>query len=125
MDYYLDWLLLILHLALVLFNLGGWAWRRTRRVHLGVILLTLGSWVGLGYFYGWGYCVLTDWQWEVKRRLGETELANSWVKHYVDRATGLDCDPWLIDIATVALAVTAFALSIGLNWRDWRREAAS
>ena len=82
----LDILFVVFHTLLVGFNMLGWAWRRTRRLHLITISVTLLSWFGLGVVYGWGYCPLTDWHWDVKRVLGETALPASWMKYYLDLA---------------------------------------
>ena len=84
---FLDYFFVTFHTGLVLFDLTGWAWKRTRRIHLIVMGLTIVSWFGLGLFYGWGYCPCTDWHWAVKVKLGETNLPNSYVKYYVDRLT--------------------------------------
>lgn len=116
----LDVFFFVFHTALTLFNLVGWAWRRARRVHLVCITLTLLSWTALGLVYGFGYCPCTDWHWQVKRKLGATDLPASYVKFYLDRLTGLDLDPALVDAGVVVCAVAAFALSAGLNWRDGR-----
>jgi len=118
----LDQVLFLLHAALVLFNLTGWAWRRTRRMHLLVIGLTFASWIGLGAWYGWGYCPLTDWHWQVKAALGETALPASYIKYYADAFTGESWDPGLIDAWVFGAALTALLLSLALNWHDWRRQ---
>lgn len=115
-----DYALAVAHLALTGFNLVGWIWRPTRRLHLVVLGGTLLSWFGLGVFYGWGYCPLTDWHWQVKRALGETGLPGSFVKYYLDRSTGVAWDPLLVDIVAVTLGIAALAASIALNLRDRR-----
>jgi len=116
----LDIAFLVFHTALIGFNITGWIWKKTRRLHLAVISLTILSWIGLGFFYGFGYCPCTDWHWQVKRALGETDLPASYVKYYLDALTGLDWDPSLVDPAVGAFGLAAFALSIWLNWRDQR-----
>lgn len=115
-----DVFLLFLHGSLVLFNVCGWAWRRTRRLHLCVIVATLGSWFGLGLVYGWGYCPLTDWHWRVKRALGETDLPASWIKYYLDGLTGTAWDQAVVDALVVVSATAALALSACMVHRDRR-----
>lgn len=105
----LDVFFYALHLIIIGFNLFGWIWTKTRKLHLLVVALTLGSWLILGIWYGFGYCFLTDWQWNIKEKLGETDLPNSFVKYFADQITGLDFDPGLIDGITLG----AFALAIG------------
>ena len=116
-----DYALATTHLALTAFNLVGWIWPATRRVHLVVLSGTLLSWFGLGVFYGWGYCPLTDWHWQVKRALGETALPGSFVKYYLDRVTGVAWNPVLVDVVAVTLGLAALAASVALTLRDRRR----
>jgi hypothetical protein len=118
LDLVLDHAFVVFHGGIVLFNLMGWAWQRTRRLHLVVISLTLLSWFGLGLWFGWGYCPCTDWHWQVKARLGETDLPPSYIKYYADALTGMSWDPRLIDVVTLATTLSAFLLSCVLNWRD-------
>ncbi len=116
----LDILFVVFHTLLVGFNMLGWAWRRTRRLHLITISATLLSWFGLGVAYGWGYCPLTDWHWDVKRALGETGLPASWMKYYLDLVTGLDWSAALVDGLVIGSALAALMLSVVLNVRDAR-----
>lgn len=116
---FLDYFFLIFHFSLILFNLTGWMWQKTRRLHLYVISVTIFSWVGLGFFYGWGYCPCTDWHWQVKRELGETGLPASYIKYYLDHLTGMHWDAFVVDILTAGLGIAALLLSIGFNLRDY------
>jgi hypothetical protein len=117
----LDYFFVLFHGGLVLFNLTGWAWKKSRRLHLVVIVGTIFSWFGLGIFFGWGYCPSTEWHWQVKYRLGEIDLPNSYIKYYVDQITGVQWDPLLVDTATLILGLSAFVLSCLLNRRDWNQ----
>ncbi len=119
----LDALLLVFHAGLVGFNVLGWAWRSTRRLHLITMGATLLFWFGAGVAYGWGYCPLTDWHWDVKRALGETDLPASWIKYHVDALTGRDWNPTLVDAAVMGGGLAALGLSLALNARDRRRSA--
>ena len=120
-----DILFVVFHTALIGFNVLGWAWRRTRRFHLVTIGATLLSWFGLGAVYGWGYCPLTDWHWRIKLMLGETDLPGSWIKYQLDRITGFDWSPVVVDWITVGTALGALGLSVVLNLADRRRSGAS
>lgn len=113
-----DALFVVFHTALIVFNMLGWAWRRTRRLHLITISATLLSWFGLGVTYGWGYCPLTDWHWQIKRALGETALPASWIKYYLDRITGMNWSATVVDWLVVGSALGALALSAWLNLKD-------
>lgn len=66
----IDVLFFVFHTALILFNLVGWVWAPIRRLHLICIAATLFSWVVMGAFYGFGYCLCTDWHFQVRRSLG-------------------------------------------------------
>lgn len=118
---FLDIFFIVFHTTLILFNLTGWIWRKTRRLHLIVILLTLGSWTILGIFFGFGYCPCTDWHWDVKRRLGETNLPNSYIEYYLDRITPFDWDAGVVDVLVLSLTLLALGASVWVNWREWRR----
>lgn len=118
---FLDVFFVIFHGAIVVFNVTGWIWRRTRRLHLLVISLTFLSWFGLGIFFGWGYCPSTDWHWDVKRQLGETDLPASYVKYYADALTGTSWDPLLVNTIVIVVALAALIASVVLNRRDRRR----
>lgn len=98
----LDVILHVLHFAVILANLTFWMFRRTLRVAQVVQGLTVLSWFGLGFVYGFGYCFLTDWQWQVKEALGENNLPSSYIKYVADKLSGSDWDAGLIDQLTLA-----------------------
>jgi hypothetical protein len=106
----------VFHTLLILFNLFAWIWRPLRRWHFASITLTLGSWVILGIWYGWGYCPLTDWHWDILRALGKTDLPKSYITFIINRITGLDPDPALVDTMTLILALLALTISIKVNF---------
>ncbi len=107
------------HSLLVLFILFGWIWKKTRRLNLICILLTAASWLGLGIFYGLGYCPLTDWHFNILRRLGYSDLPNSYLSFLFTRLTGLQIDQNLVDAVTLWGLVIAMMMSIFLNFRHW------
>jgi hypothetical protein len=111
LDHIYDFLFTLLHLVIIGFNLIGWIWPRTRKLHFIVALLTAGSWLILGIWYGLGYCPITDWQWQLKERMGETDLPNSFIKYYADKLSGRDIPSDFID----ALTAIGFALAAGLS----------
>lgn len=113
----LDYTFVVFHFSLVAFNLIGWIWHKTRRLHLYAISATIFSWVGLGVFYGWGYCPCTDWHWQVKRELGETGLPASYIKYYLDQIFGFSWEPFTVDVLVAVLGIGAFVISVLLNYR--------
>ncbi len=118
---FLDALLSLLHFLLIAFVLTGWALKRTRRAHLTLMGLTAFSWLGLGYWYGLGYCPLTDWHWQVKRKLGETGLPSSYIKYYLDSTTGSDWNSSLVDTAVGSLGFAALSLNLIVGKLESRR----
>ena len=118
----LDILFVAFHTSLILFNLFGWIWKRTRLANLITLTLTGGSWLILGMMVGMiGYCPLTDWHFNILYKLGKTDLPISYIKYLADRLTGLDFDQTLIDNATLYGFIIALIISLLLNARDSRK----
>ncbi|HXG93511.1 MAG TPA: DUF2784 domain-containing protein [Blastocatellia bacterium] len=117
----LDKFFLVFHSAVIVFNLFGWMWKKTRRANLALLLLTGLSWFALGLFYGIGYCPLTDWHWQVLHKLGRENIPNSYVKYLLDRITGLDFNASLVDTSVTICFFAALAASIFVNARDFKR----
>lgn len=121
MLHFFDILLSIVHLVLIGFNLFGWIWPQTRKAHLITIAATAASWFILGIWFGMGYCPITDWQWDVKEKLGETNLPNSFIKYFADKITGKNLNRGLIDTTTVCLFAAAVVLSVYMNFFKKKR----
>lgn len=105
-----------LHLVIIGFNLFGWIWPATRKLHFVLVLLTAASWLLLGLWYGIGYCPITDWQWQVKEKLGEKDLPASFIKYYADQISGRDISATLIDLVTAGSFALAAGLSVYVNF---------
>ena len=116
MLYVLDTLLFITHLVVIGANLFAWIWKRTRRLHLWVAGVTVFSWAVLGIWNGFGYCFLTDWEWDIKRKLGERDLPHSFIQYLSDNVFGLYLSPGLVDSLTLWLFVAAIVCSVYLNF---------
>jgi hypothetical protein len=111
-----DYFFLVFHSFLILFNLFGWLYRRTMKLHLAIILLTFASWFILGIWYGWGYCPLTDWHWSVLRNLGHNNLPPSYIGYLLNRIFGLEIRDLWVDVLTVGLALIALLCSVWVNF---------
>ena len=111
-----DFLYTGLHLLIIGFNLLGWIWPATRRLHLICILLTAGSWLLLGIWFGIGYCPITDWQWQVKEKLGEQNLPSSFIKYYADKISGQSISASLVNFLTAFFFGAAALLSLYVNF---------
>jgi ABC-type antimicrobial peptide transport system permease subunit len=101
---------------LIGFNLFALIWVKMRRAHLIVAGITLACWFILGIWFGWGYCPITEWQWKIKEKLGETNLPNSFIKYFADKITGKNFPPSLVDNMTLGLFLAAIALSVYFNF---------
>ena len=113
---FLDYLLTVVHLAIVIFNLFGWIPPATRKAHFISVLVTAASWFILGIWFGIGYCPVTDWQWQVKERLGEKDLPGSFITYYANKFTGGDFSPALINAVTGISFAAAVIASIVVNF---------
>jgi hypothetical protein len=122
----LDILFVVFHTSLILFNLSGWIWRRTRIINLITLLITGSSWLFLGLFVGTlGYCPLTDWHFSILVRLGNTDLPSSYIKYLADRLTGLDVSTSFVDNVTLCSFLAALVISLLLNIRDLKKSKKS
>ena len=116
----LDLFFVILHALLIIFNLFGWVFQKLRKANLITLLLTAFSWFILGFFYGIGYCPLTQWHFMILEKLGNENLPTSYIKYIIGRLTGYDANPQVTDIFTMVFFLAALVVSTFLNIRDFR-----
>ncbi|ERM80369.1 hypothetical protein P872_13815 [Rhodonellum psychrophilum GCM71 = DSM 17998] len=116
-----DYFFVLFHTCLILFNLFGWLWKPLQKWQLLTISLTFASWLGLGIWYGLGYCPLTDWHWDILRQMGETNLPNSYISYLFQRLLGLKLPDLWVDVLTVSMAILALAASIWVNFFQKRK----
>jgi hypothetical protein len=83
-------------------------------------LFTAFSWFIVGIWYGWGYCFCTDWHWDIRERLGYHDQTDSYIHFLIQKLTGIDIDPGMVDTITLTIFFAALAISILLNIRDYR-----
>ncbi|MBN1159337.1 MAG: DUF2784 family protein [Bacteroidales bacterium] len=106
------------HSILTVFNAFGWIHPALRKWNLATLLLTGASWFGLGIFYGWGYCPLTEWHFRILEKLGYVDLPVSYITYMLDRLFGLSVHQDTVDFFTMTMFLAAVALSLVLNIRD-------
>jgi hypothetical protein len=111
----------VFHTLLTLFNITGWLFRTTRKWNLVTLLLTAFSWFVLGIWYGWGYCLCTDWHWRVREQLGYHDQQNSYIQFLLIKLTGINFNSNLVDNATLIIFLLSLTLSIWLNIRDRKK----
>ena len=113
-------LFLTFHTGLIMFNVFGWMWGPTRKWNLATQLLTLGSWIGMGAYYGWGYCICTDWHWHIRRELGYHDTAKTYIQLLLD-SVGVHLNEKPVAAITATGFIVAAVASLYLNVRDWRQ----
>ena len=119
-----DWLLTAAHLAVVVAFVTLWIPRATARLHG---FLTLGialSWLGLGYFEGWGYCLLTDLQWHVKHARGITHLPGSFLVYVGDYVAGRPLSVAAVNLTAEVVFVVCSAAALVRLYQRRRGSAA-
>jgi hypothetical protein len=118
----LDIFFVVFHSSIIVFNLFGWIWKKTRILNLILLMLTGSSWLFLGLIVGvLGYCPLTDLHFDVLEKLGKTDLPSSYIKYLADRLTGMSFNTVTVDKVTLYVFLTALTISIILNTRDMFR----
>lgn len=116
----LDIFFVVFHTSVIIFNLFGWIWRKSRKFNLILLVLTGSSWLFLGLIVGTlGYCPLTDLHFSVLNKLGISDLPSSYVKYLADRLTGLDISPSLVDNVTLYAFLAALGFSVFFNIWDF------
>lgn len=122
MLYFLDVLFTLLHLIIILFNLFGWIFPATRKANFICIAVTAFSWFGLGIWFGWGYCPLTEWQWHIKEELGQANLPASFITWFADKITGRRFSDSFINIITLSFFLLAAIFSVYYNFLKPRKK---
>lgn len=108
----------VFHTAFTLFNMVGWIFPKTRKLHLITLSLTAFSWFVLGIWYGWGYCVCTDWHWDVRAKLGYEDRSNSYIHFLILKLTGKNLNTTLVGNVTLIIFLLSFTLSIWFTIRE-------
>jgi len=109
-----------LHILMIIVNLFGWIWHGTRTFHLVIFGSTVISWIGLGFFYGWGYCFITDWHWYIKDRLGETNLPRSYITYFINNMMKLNINEMSIEQFTIYIFIILLIISSIVHCRNFK-----
>lgn len=113
-----DWALFVAHVGLIIFNMVGWIWPRTRVLHLVTIGLTSFSWFVLGAIYGWGYCVCMDYHANILRQLGHPDANLTFIQLVLKRLFGISASRPVADYLTIGV----FALILIATAVVWTRD---
>lgn len=117
----LDVAFFVFHTLLVLFNLFGWINKKTRRWQLATLLVTALSWFAMGLWKGIGYCICTDWHFQVRHALGYHDQSPTYIHLLVKLLTGANLDPKLVQTVTAIGFIFCVIASLAVNFADWRR----
>lgn len=115
----------VFHTAFTLFNLIGWLFPRLRRIHLFTIGITAFSWFVLGFWYGWGYCLFTDWHWEVREAMGLYDQSPSYIHFLILKLTGWNANSAWVDAGTLIGFLTGLIGSLWVNFFKGRPRSNS
>ena len=69
-----------------------------------------------GVWFGFGYCPFTDWQWQVKEKLGERNLPPNFVEYFAEKIAGRDFSPELVSNVIAYSFAAAAIISVYVNF---------
>lgn len=120
-----DALFWIFHTLLILFNVFGWMFRVTRRWNLITLALTAASWFVMGLWHGIGYCLCTDWHYQIREAMGIDDPDGSYLQLMAWKISGwFPPQDFTNRIAAWVFGI-AVAGSLATNLRDaWRKRYA-
>lgn len=118
-----------LHTGLIAFHLFALLVPRLRVIHFWSLTTTLLSWLGLGLFYGLGYCPLTDWHWQhlIKMGTDPSSLPRSYVTFIIFYGREWPADELIVDILVGLVTAMLWLLSLRFfirRFNETRRPAA-
>ena len=113
-------LFFIFHTVLILFNVFGWMWKRTRPYNLITLSMTLFSWCVMGLRYGMGYCICTDWHFRIRHAMGIQETSDNYLVLLVRNISGWDPPLDLVKNVAATVFIVSILASVTLNLRDRR-----
>lgn len=113
---------IVFHIALIIFNLFGWIWEKTKKWNFVSLSLTAFSWFVLGIFYGFGYCFLTEWHWQIREVLGYTNESHSYIHFLLKEIFNISISERIVDIFTAVLFFGAVIASVYVNFFKKKQE---
>lgn len=114
-----DWFFLLFHTVWTLFNIVGWIFPKTRKIHLVTMGLTAFSWFVLGLRYGIGFCVCTQWHWDVREMLGRPIQDYSYIHFLIRELTGLNLNARFVDVSVMTIFIIVVIFTAYVNLRDY------
>ena len=65
-----------------------------------------------------GYCICTDWHWQIRSAMGIKETADSYLVLLVRNVSGWNPPLHLVNNVALAAIVTSLTLSVWMNIKD-------
>lgn len=118
----LDIFFLIFHTGFTVFNVVGWMFRKTRKIHCITMTLTAFSWFVIGIWYGWGYCFCTDWHWQIREALGKPIPYYSYIQFLIAELTGYVPNAEVTNFVVGLVFILCFVLTIYYNRIDFKKK---
>lgn len=119
--YFLNLAFFAIHNLLIVFNMFGWISHRTRKWHLLSMGATLFSWLVMGAWYGWGYCLCTDWHFKIRRQLGIHQGETSYTELLFNQIPGVAVSRQTADTVTVAVLLLILVATSVVWFFDCRK----
>ncbi|GIX41928.1 MAG: hypothetical protein KatS3mg129_1661 [Leptospiraceae bacterium] len=116
---FLDYFFHFLHLSIILWNLTGWLFKKYRKFHFLSLNIVFLFWFFVGYFYGFGYCPITEYHWKVKYKQGEEDLPNSYITYLLNQFK-IYPEEQLVDFFVLIITLIIYILSMYLFIKDTR-----
>ena len=112
----------VTHNLLIAFNLTGWIRPGTRRLHLITIGATLFSWIVMGAWRGWGYCLCADWHFQIRRQLGIHGGETSYTELLFNQIPGVTVTRQFADTVTVGSLILILTATTIVWFRQLREK---
>lgn len=109
------------HNMLILINMFGWAFRRTQVIHLWTLLATFFSWFVMGAWFGFGYCLCTDWHFQIRRELGIHEGEATYIELLLNQISPVTVSRQFADRLTLSIMVLILIATATVWTRRLRR----
>ena len=106
------------HIAVIAFTATGWMFCQTRPAHLITVGLIAASWLGIGYFVGFGYCFITDLQWRIRAQLGKPPEAGGYLQYLTRTFLRREVSDKCMDQFAYTLTSTCVLASVVLMFFD-------
>jgi hypothetical protein len=108
----------VFHTGMTLFALVAWLYRPLVPFHFFLSLIIWFSWIVIGFYVGYtGYCMVTDYHWQVEQMRGNEGLPASYIEYLLRIFWPHDMDDGILN---AIVGVSFLAITIASGWRYYR-----